>query len=39
MKGFKKRKTGPYLICRANELGTIAVIVYVDDTLVIGDKQ
>ena len=36
--GFKKFKTGPCLLYILNELGTIIVIVYVDNTLEIGDK-
>ena len=36
--GFKKCNTGPCLLYRVNELGTIIFIIYVDGTLEIGYK-
>ena len=36
--GFKQCKTDPSLLWRVNKLETVIVIVYVYDTLEIGDK-
>ena len=35
---FKKFNNVPCLLYQVNELGTVIVIVYVDDILAIGDK-
>ena len=37
--GFKKTQTDPCLLYIVNELGTVIVIIYIDDTLVIGYKS
>ena len=36
--GFKQCNTYPSLLYRVNELGNLIFIVYIDDTLTIGDK-
>ena len=37
-KGIKQWKTDPCIIYRENKLGTVIVIVYVEDTLGIGNE-
>ena len=36
--GFKKWNTDPSILYRVNELGTLIVIIYVDDTLAFRGK-
>ena len=36
--GFNQYKTYPCILYRIYELGTVIFIIYVDDTLKIGDK-
>ena len=36
--GFKQYNTDPFISYRLNDLGTVIIILYVDDTLAIRDK-